>query len=154
MHFIRFAKIRNCHLIFRYNLGSGEELVSLVRVNVSDGIWHTASVHRVGRWTQLRLDSGDERNFNESFGLPGGHLEMHLSQHGLFAGGYARYPSPTLPPLVGFDFKNSKKFPKYCLTLSALYSYNCLVVIIVCKTYIVSCGFGLYSNKTTSTGII
>lgn len=75
-------------------------------VNVSDGVWHTAYVQRTGQWVELRLDSGDGRYFNESLGIPEGHLEIRISQRNVFAGGDVRFPSSNSPPLVDNDFRN------------------------------------------------
>ena len=82
--------------------------MALLKANVSDGVWHSARVHRIGQWVQLQLDSGEGINFNQSFGIPGGHLQIHVSQRSLFAGGEARFPSSRGPPLVDYDFENSK----------------------------------------------
>ena len=40
---------------FRYNLGSGEEMVTLAFVNVSDGMWHTIRVERIGKEATLTV---------------------------------------------------------------------------------------------------
>lgn len=104
--FYIYLQVTGHRIRFRYNLGSGEQQVGLTRVNVSDGEWHTVQVHRIGQWVELRLDGGEGRYFNESFGLPGGHLEIRISQRSLFAGGDVRFPSSNSPPLVDFDFEN------------------------------------------------
>jgi len=75
---------------------------------VSDGVWHTAHLQRVGHWVELRLDGGEGRCFNESFGNIGDHLEIHISQRSLFAGGDVRFPSSNSPPLVDHDYENGK----------------------------------------------
>ena len=90
-------QVSGCRLRFRYNLGSGEQMVSLSHVNVSDGVWHTANVQRVGQWTELRLDGGEGRYYNETFGVSGGHLEIRISQRNMFAGGDVRFPSSNSP---------------------------------------------------------
>jgi Laminin G domain len=81
-------------------------MVALSHVNVADGVWHTAYVNRVGQWAELRLDGGEGRFFNESFGSPAGHLEIRLSQRNMFAGGDVRFPSSNSPPLVDHDYQN------------------------------------------------
>ena len=83
-------QVRDTRLAFRYNLGRAEQLVSLSRVNVSDGEWHTAYVHRVGRWVTLTLDRGDGRYFNQTLGAENGHLQIRVSQRSLIAGGNVR----------------------------------------------------------------
>jgi len=74
--------------------------------NVSDGAWHTAYVSRVGQWVELKVDGGEGRNFNESFGFSAGHREIRLSQRNVFAGGDVRFPSSNSAPLVDRDFTN------------------------------------------------
>lgn len=65
-------------------------------------------VRRVGQWVELKLDGGEGRNFNETWGTPGGHLEIRFSQRSLFAGGDVRFPSSNSPPLVDYDLENSQ----------------------------------------------
>jgi len=101
------CQVVQCRLQFRYNLGAGEQQIVLSYANVSDGGWHTAYVTRVGQWVQLKVDGGEGRNFNESFGFPGGHREIRLSQRNVFAGGDVRFPSSNSLPLVDHDFDNS-----------------------------------------------
>jgi hypothetical protein len=44
---------------------------------------------------------------NESFvSGTGNHLEIHVAQHGLIAGGDVRFPSTMAPPLISHDFSN------------------------------------------------
>lgn len=93
---------------FRFNLGSGEVDLRLSQVNVSDGQWHTVYIDRHGQWVTLKLDTGEGRWFNETLGMPSGHLYMKLSQHGLLAGGDARFPSSISPPLIDNDLRDSE----------------------------------------------
>ena len=97
-------------LRFRYNLGSGEESVSLTFANVSDGLWHTVKVHRVGKMTTLTLDGGEGRKYNETFGNPSSHQKIRISQRQFFAGGDVKYPSMMAyaQPIVDYDFSDSK----------------------------------------------
>lgn len=75
-------------------------------MNASDGVWHTARIHRIGHWVEIKLDGGEGRYFNESFGNTEDHLEIHVSQRSLFAGGAVRFPSSNSPPLVDHDFEH------------------------------------------------
>jgi len=102
-------QVADCRLRFRYSLGAGEQRIVLSFVNVSDGAWHTAFVSRVGQWVELKVDGGEGRNFNESFGFPTGHREIRLSQRNIFAGGDVRFPSSNSVPLVDYDFENGNK---------------------------------------------
>jgi len=93
---------------FRYNLGTGEQQLMLSYVNVSDGQWHTVRVNRIGQWAVMKLDSGEGRFFNETFGVPGGHVQIRVSQRSMFAGGNVRFPSIQSEPLVDMDYADSK----------------------------------------------
>jgi len=62
---------------------------------------------------ELKIDGGEGRNFNESFGFPGGHREIRLSQRNIFAGGDVRFPSSSSLPLVDQDFENGNKEEHY-----------------------------------------
>ena len=95
---------------FRYNLGSGEESVSLTYANVSDGIWHTVKVNRIGKMTSMLLDGGEGRKYNETFGNVEAHQKIRIAQRQFFAGGDVKYPSLTAyaSPIVDYDFFDSK----------------------------------------------
>lgn len=77
-------------------------------VNVSDGQWHTVRVDRIGQWAVMKLDSGEGRFFNETFGVRNGHIQIRVSQRSMFAGGNVRFPSIQSEPLVDMDYANSK----------------------------------------------
>ena len=93
---------------FRFNLGSGERQVSLSHVNASDGQWHTIRVERTGQWVVLTVDSGEGRFYNETNGNSLDHRHIRLSQMSMFAGGDVRFPSSNSPPLVDYDYQDSK----------------------------------------------
>lgn len=82
--------------------------MTLTNFNASDGEWHSVFVNRVGQWVVLRVDSGEGRYFNESSSLVGGHVEMHIAQRGLLAGGDIRFPSADSQPLVDNDFNDGR----------------------------------------------
>ena len=92
---------------FRFNLGSGEVELRLTYVNISDGQWHTVYVDRHGQWVTLKLDTGEGRWFNETLGIPSGHLHIKLDKRGLLTGGNARFPIHSAP-LVDNDLKDSE----------------------------------------------
>jgi len=104
------CQVVESRLQFRYNLGAGDQQIVLSYANVSDGSWHTAHVSRIGQWVELKVDGGEGRNFNESFGFTNGHREIRLSQRNVFAGGDVRFPSSNSLPLVDHDFENGKKY--------------------------------------------
>ena len=59
------CQIVNNYLQFRYDLGSGDNIVSLPYVPVNDGVLHTVRVSRHGNQVILRLDSGEGRYYAE-----------------------------------------------------------------------------------------
>ena len=54
------------HVEFVYDLGSGDKVVSLPHVNVSDGEWHAVFVRRYGNQAILQVDGGEGRFYAES----------------------------------------------------------------------------------------
>lgn len=101
-------QIKDQRLRFRYNLGSGEEMVSLHHVNVSDGQWHTAYVNRIGKMAIMKLDGGEGRFYNVSLGSNGGHLQIKVAKRLFYAGGDVKFPSSQAPAIVDYDFRDSK----------------------------------------------
>ena len=61
---------------------------------------------------ELKVDGGEGRNFNESFGFHSGHREIRLSQRNVFAGGDVRFPSSSSLPLVDHDFDNGELYKR------------------------------------------
>ena len=59
------AQIVNSRLQFRYDLGSGDHILTLPAVNVSDGMRHFVRVSRYGNGAVLRLDAGEGRFYAE-----------------------------------------------------------------------------------------
>jgi len=122
-------QVADCRLRFRYSLGAGEQRVVLSYVNVSDGTWHTAFVNRIGQWVELKVDGGEGRNFNESFGFSSGHHEIRLSQRNIFAGGDVRFPSSNSVPLVDNDFENGNKHD-LIISIEKVF-YQCLLALLL-----------------------
>lgn len=58
-------QIVSSRLQFRYDLGSGDHILRLSHVNVSDGMQHFVRVMRYGNGAVLRLDSGEGRFYAE-----------------------------------------------------------------------------------------
>lgn len=87
-------EIKDKRLHFRYNLNSlrtDEKDIWLSAVEVDDGQWHVARVHRYGSAAMLELDGGEGRRYNESFKFSGHHWLMVDKQEGVYAGGRAEY---------------------------------------------------------------
>ena len=54
-------QVTESYLQFRYDLGSGDETVSLPHTNVADGRWHHVLVTRFGNQVSLQMDYGTGR---------------------------------------------------------------------------------------------
>ena len=68
------------HLLFYYDVGSGNRYLSLDYVEVNDGEWHTVLIGRYGNQAVLRLDSGEGRFYNETWIEDEGHVLMSLDE--------------------------------------------------------------------------
>ena len=61
------------HVAVIYNLkdydnSMTENVISLSAAQAANGQWHSLSVKRIGRWFQLKMDNGEGRNYNETWG--------------------------------------------------------------------------------------
>ena len=93
---------------FRYNLGSGEQQVSLQHVNASDGVWHTVYVTRIDQGCVLKLDGGEGRYYNMTQGIAGGNFQILVNKRQIHAGGDVKFPSTDVPPIVTNDYRESE----------------------------------------------
>jgi len=59
------GQIVSSRVQFRYDLGSGDHIIRLPHVDVSDGMRHFVQVTRYGNGAVLRLDSGEGRFYAE-----------------------------------------------------------------------------------------
>ena len=71
---------------FRYNIGGGENVVSIASVPVNDGKWHFVKAERYGKEASLILDDGEGLKMNYTFGLPNGVKEMDVDRDSIFLG--------------------------------------------------------------------
>lgn len=81
-----YLEIVNNRVQFRYEIGSGESVVSVHNVFVNDGKWHFVKAHRYGREATIALDDGQGLNMNYTFGLPNGMQEMDVDRDSIFLG--------------------------------------------------------------------
>lgn len=68
-----FFQIINGHVAVIYNLkdydnSMMENVISLSAAPAANGQWHSLSMKRIGRWFQLKMDSGEGRYYNETWG--------------------------------------------------------------------------------------
>ena len=71
---------------FRFNIGGGENIVSIANIAVNDGKWHFAKAERYGKEASLILDDGEGFKMNYTFGLPNGAKEMDVDRDSIFLG--------------------------------------------------------------------
>lgn len=81
-----YLEIVNNRVQFRYDIGSGESIVSIHNVIVNDGKWHFVKAHRYGREATIVLDDGEALKINYTFGLPNGVQEMDVDRDSIFLG--------------------------------------------------------------------
>lgn len=92
-------EIHDGHVRVLYNLGDGEQDLTLSGPPASDGQWHTINAKRVLQQMTLKLDGGEGRNYNFSRGNPHGKVNLNI-QRLIFAGSSVSY-SQQIPVLTG-----------------------------------------------------
>ena len=83
-----YLEIFDNRIQFRYNIGGGENVVSITNILVNDGKWHFARAERYGKEASLVLDDGEGLKMNYTFGLPNGGKEMDVDRDSIFLGDY------------------------------------------------------------------
>lgn len=81
-----YLEIADNRVQFRYELGSGENIVRLSSVVVNDGKWHLVRAHRFGAEATLAVDEGELAQMNYSRGMPNGLREMEVDRDSIFLG--------------------------------------------------------------------
>jgi hypothetical protein len=81
-----YLEIANGRLQFRYDIGSGETLLSLDHVSINDGKWHFVKAERYGKEATIYVDDGEGHKTNHTFGLPNGAKEMDVDRDSIFLG--------------------------------------------------------------------
>lgn len=94
-------------MTFTYDLGKGDNVLSLRDVQVDDGLWHTALVRRLGSKVILDLDCGEGRYHGEmeaKDNLP----NLSLSGKNYAGGADVKYRRFHSSPTVTSSIFNSK----------------------------------------------
>ena len=97
-----------------YNLGDvkvkgdGDAVLSLVDAPASNGQWHTVYMKRIGKWFQLKMDGGEGRYYNESWGPENGHQLFALKMYNIVSGAHVVFTKN--PIAQGQDLTKSKKY--------------------------------------------
>ena len=106
---IRDFQIKDKHLLFYYDLGSGNLYLSLDYVEVNDGEWHIVRIRRYGNQAVLRLDSGEGRFYNETYIHDDGHMLMFLDER-VHGAAYVTYQLYTNRAVTSNDLIECKSF--------------------------------------------
>jgi len=86
-----YLEIFDNRIQFRFNIGGGENIVSIANIAVNDGKWHFAKAERYGKEASLILDDGEGFKMNYTFGLPNGAKEMDVDRDSIFLGNFKKH---------------------------------------------------------------
>lgn len=91
-----------------YNMGgsNGESSLSLAQAPASNGQWHTIYMRRIGKWFQLKMDGGEGRYINETWGLTDGRELMSMKMYQIVTGAHVVFSKNPIPD--GLDLNESK----------------------------------------------
>ena len=92
-----------------YYLGGsvGESSLTLAKAPASNGQWHTVFLKRIGSWFQLKMDGGEGRYYNESWGPASSHQLISIKMYQVTAGAHVAYNNRN-PIENGQDLNKSK----------------------------------------------
>ncbi|KAL4234097.1 hypothetical protein ACF0H5_005750 [Mactra antiquata] len=104
------------HVQVYYNLGGvdGESVLSLSKAEASNGQWHTVYLKRIGKWFELKMDGGEGRYRNETWGKPGGRESISIKLNQIVTGAHVVFTKTPYPD--GLDLNET------CITDIRLYS--------------------------------
>ncbi len=104
--------MNNSNLQFTYDLGAGDNMVTLTYVNVSDGLWHTAKATRYGTQAILQLDHGEGTHYGETQPMDSHRLQYMGDSDSdmaeMFGGAYVLYNPYNNDANVHFAMAESK----------------------------------------------
>lgn len=92
-----------------------ENVISLSSAPAANGQWHSLSMKRIGRWFQLKMDSGEGRYYNETWGSLHDSQFFNLKRDQIVSGSLVKFrPNANFH---GKDLRDSKwQFSsKYCV---------------------------------------
>jgi hypothetical protein len=70
-------------------------IISLSDAKANNGQWHTVKFIRSGQWIQLKMDSGEGRYFNETFGNQQDSVGFYLRKDRIVSGSRVVYDPST-----------------------------------------------------------
>ncbi|RXG73128.1 Fat-like cadherin-related tumor suppressor-like protein [Armadillidium vulgare] len=79
-------ELENGHARFRWDLGSGEGIVSVSSLRVDDGLWHLISIERIENTVTLSIDD----KWRSEGSSPGSSEILNLESHHLYLGAEVR----------------------------------------------------------------
>lgn len=103
-----FLQLVGGHVQVLYNLGgaNGESTISLAKAPASNGQWHTVNMKRIGKWFELKMDSGEGRYRNETWGPTNGRELISIRMYQIVTGAHVVFTKNPIPD--GLDLNNSK----------------------------------------------
>lgn len=103
-----FLQLVGGHVQVQYNLGgsNGESTISLAKAPASNGQWHTVNMKRIGKWFELKMDSGEGRYRNETWGPTNGRELISIRMYQIVTGAHVVFTKNPIPD--GLDLNNSK----------------------------------------------
>ena len=108
-------QVRESRVQFRYDLGSGDRVIALTGVNISDGAWHVVSVSRHAHQVELWVDGGEGRMRVERDDRDG-HRLVAVDGRRVNAGAEVTYRKYTSEPTRTRGLANSKYTVSYTHT--------------------------------------
>mgnify|MGYP000486511439 CR=1 FL=1 len=96
------------HVQVLYNLGgtNGESYLTLSSAPASNGQWHTVYMTRIGKYFELKMDSGEGRYRNETWGTAGARELIMINMYEIVTGAHVVFS--TNPVVNGQDLNQSK----------------------------------------------
>ncbi|KAH3768209.1 hypothetical protein DPMN_169421 [Dreissena polymorpha] len=109
-----------------YNLGGqdGESALTLARAPASNGQWHTVSLRRIGRWFELKMDDGEGRYRNTTWGPIGGRELITIDMYGIVSGAHVVFSNN---PIVDSLDLNQSEFA--FISEGFLSSFRCCLLL-------------------------
>ncbi|XP_060579771.1 LOW QUALITY PROTEIN: neural-cadherin-like [Ruditapes philippinarum] len=95
------------HVQVLYNLGgaNGESSLMLAKAPASNGQWHTVYMNRIGKWFELKMDSGEGRYRNETWGPFNGRELISIRMYQIVTGAHVVFTKNPIPD--GLDLNNT-----------------------------------------------
>jgi hypothetical protein len=94
-----------------YDNSMMDNVISLSAAPAANGQWHSLSMKRIGRWFQLKMDSGEGRYYNETWGSVTDSQFFNLKRDQIVSGSMLKFV-----PNADFHSKDLSK-SKLCINV-------------------------------------